>query len=376
MASHPVPAATIRGAACAVAGLVWATVATAAELVVRIDNPPTNCTVMVLLFNSASTFVDLRDPVRVVTLPSGGAQSERIPDLPPGDYALVVYHDENGNGRLDRNFIGIPREPLGFSNRYWPQGPPTFSRAVLRIDDGEPQTCDVNLRSVFGKRGLLGVGVGVIAQTSPYRESDHVTILPIPAISYIGDRVQILGPAAQCGILNWGDVALAATASYRLGAYREDDSPYLQGLGDRDDTLMGGLALQSRLPAGFDLSIGYEHDLLDRTGGGNGRMGIGKAFQRGPFTVSPQVAMNWLTADLAEYEFGVSADRVRDGRPAYDPGDAVNLELGGAMFVELRGQWRVILSGRIIFLDSALTDSPIVGQSKVLGGFGAVTRLF
>ena len=44
----------------------------AAELIIGIDNPPSNGTVLAMLFNSSSTFVDLRDPVTVITLPSGG----------------------------------------------------------------------------------------------------------------------------------------------------------------------------------------------------------------------------------------------------------------------------------------------------------------
>lgn len=34
----------------------------------------------------------------------------------PGTYGVKVYHDVNGNGKLDRNLIGIPSEPYGFSN--------------------------------------------------------------------------------------------------------------------------------------------------------------------------------------------------------------------------------------------------------------------
>jgi uncharacterized protein (DUF2141 family) len=33
-----------------------------------------------------------------------------------GNYAIALYHDENNNKKLDRNFIGIPREGFGFSN--------------------------------------------------------------------------------------------------------------------------------------------------------------------------------------------------------------------------------------------------------------------
>lgn len=37
-------------------------------------------------------------------------------DLPPDTYAIAVYHDANGNYRLDKNFVGAPTERYGFSN--------------------------------------------------------------------------------------------------------------------------------------------------------------------------------------------------------------------------------------------------------------------
>jgi uncharacterized protein (DUF2141 family) len=36
--------------------------------------------------------------------------------VPPGDYAVAAIHDENSNARLDRNFLGIPKEGFGFAN--------------------------------------------------------------------------------------------------------------------------------------------------------------------------------------------------------------------------------------------------------------------
>ncbi|MHB8123185.1 MAG: MipA/OmpV family protein [Desulfuromonadaceae bacterium] len=348
----------------------------AAELTISIDNPPINGTVIAMLFNSRSTFVDLRDPARVITLPSGGTSPGRIPDLASGEYALVVYQDENGNGRLDENFIGIPSEPLGFSNRYWPQGPPTFSHAAFTLSADETKTIDIKLQSVFGKSGLLGVGVGVISNTSPYRDAKPWNVQPIPAISYIGDRVQILGLTARCGILDWDDFALAATASYRFGAYREKDSPYLQGMGNRDGTLLGGFALQLNLPEGFKFSTGYEHDLLDRTGGGIGRIGVKKAFQQDLLTISPHISLNWLTDKLADYEYGVSAPQARTDRPAYHPGDAVNFEVGVTIFREIYTNWQLILSSSVVFLPSNLKNSPIVDQSQVFNSFFAVTRRY
>ncbi len=37
-------------------------------------------------------------------------------DVEPGEYAIKLYHDVNGNREHDRNFVGIPKEPYAFSN--------------------------------------------------------------------------------------------------------------------------------------------------------------------------------------------------------------------------------------------------------------------
>jgi uncharacterized protein (DUF2141 family) len=49
-------------------------------------------------------------------------------DVPYGDYAVAVSHDLNGNGRLDKNLFGYPKEPFGFSKNYKPTlSSPDFS---------------------------------------------------------------------------------------------------------------------------------------------------------------------------------------------------------------------------------------------------------
>jgi uncharacterized protein (DUF2141 family) len=56
-------------------------------------------------------------------------------DIPPGTYAIVVIHDENMNGKLDTNVLGIPTEGYGFSrDAKAPLGVPTFSAASFSYD--------------------------------------------------------------------------------------------------------------------------------------------------------------------------------------------------------------------------------------------------
>ena len=50
-------------------------------------------------------------------IPDGAHEATAMMEnLPPGDYGVVVIHDENGNRKLDRNFLGIPKEGFGFAN--------------------------------------------------------------------------------------------------------------------------------------------------------------------------------------------------------------------------------------------------------------------
>ncbi len=56
-------------------------------------------------------------------------------DIPPGTYAMAVIHDENMNGKLETNFLGIPTEGYGFSNdARGLVGAPSFSAARFTYD--------------------------------------------------------------------------------------------------------------------------------------------------------------------------------------------------------------------------------------------------
>jgi len=55
--------------------------------------------------------------------------------LPAGKYAVAAFHDENGNGKLDRNSLGVPTEGYGFSNdAQGTTGPPNFNQAAFDFD--------------------------------------------------------------------------------------------------------------------------------------------------------------------------------------------------------------------------------------------------
>ena len=90
-----------------------------------------------LVFDSPSGFPGDRGKALrhgFLPIPAGAQQLHFDTDLPPGTYAVSVYEDLNGNRKLDRNMLGIPREPVGVSNNPPTHlGPPRFIECSFRV---------------------------------------------------------------------------------------------------------------------------------------------------------------------------------------------------------------------------------------------------
>lgn len=67
------------------------------------------------LYNSEATFLDKRYKSARSTIENGKVIIT-FADIPAGTYAVSVFHDENGNQKMDTNFMGIPKEDIGCSN--------------------------------------------------------------------------------------------------------------------------------------------------------------------------------------------------------------------------------------------------------------------
>ena len=114
------------------------------DMTVRVDGfESDNGAVVIGLFISEETYdadqgggeEDSKQAYQSVTTAVHDGRAEHVfEQLPYGEYALKLYHDENGNGKLDRNFIGIPKESYGFSNN--PRtfaGPASYRQALFEF---------------------------------------------------------------------------------------------------------------------------------------------------------------------------------------------------------------------------------------------------
>jgi len=91
------------------------------------------------LFNSSEGFpADSSKAIKTTsaTIHDGTAECD-FDQVPSGEYGIAVYHDENSNGKLDRNFVGMPKEGVGASNdATGTLGPPPFDHARFTYSGG------------------------------------------------------------------------------------------------------------------------------------------------------------------------------------------------------------------------------------------------
>lgn len=88
--------------------------------------------VRIAIFDSEDTF--LGEAREASIRPIVGRKSVWALALPPGDYAIAVHHDEDGNGEMATGLFGLPSEPVGFSNgARITFGPPKWRRAAFEL---------------------------------------------------------------------------------------------------------------------------------------------------------------------------------------------------------------------------------------------------
>ena len=123
-----------------VAALVFevltSTAASAAELAVRVTNlRSADGIVHFAVYDTAERFPSNGDWIEGAKVAAGSEGALAVFRLPkPGNYAVAVFHDENGNGKFDKFLSALPVEGYGFSNDAPVRlGPPSFEDAAVRV---------------------------------------------------------------------------------------------------------------------------------------------------------------------------------------------------------------------------------------------------
>ena len=124
----------IAAASVGIAALLSPSAAVAGDLTVEIKGVASDTgNVMVALYKKDDKWMG-RSTAGTTVAAKKGVVSVSFKDVPEGEYAISLFIDENSNGKMDSNAIGIPIEPYAFSNDASGNfGPPTFEQAKFVV---------------------------------------------------------------------------------------------------------------------------------------------------------------------------------------------------------------------------------------------------
>ena len=205
-----------------------------------------------------------------------------------------------------------------------------------------------------------GVGAGILVEDEGYKDIGRETN-PFPVLYVETDRFRLLGPQATYRVFGDKKSNIALRADYRMEGYEEEDGPVFVGMEERKGALAIGLSGQ--------LDTGYGELLFSLTkqtsasDGAYGTLQMAWPLQRGAFTVTPRVGLEYYSEKFADYYFGVRANESTAQRPAYKVGSAVNPDFGVDVVWSISPKHQVLGSLKYRRYDQEIQDSPLVDSS-------------
>lgn len=226
------------------------------------------------------------------------------------------------------------------------------------------------------QRVQVGLGAALIILDEPYRGlKDEVDVLGIPLISVETKRLSWQGPRLAYKIVDKQTWAFDLVAAWRFYGVDPDDSDFLEGMQERKATLDAGVQVvynTERTRTEMRAAV----DTLDRHNGFDLSLDFGLPQRLGRWVVTPNLGLNYLDENFIDYYFGVAPDEATPVRPEYAANDALNIVLGIEAFYPINQRWIFIGGLRHEWLDSGITDSPIVEDDTRSSIFAGVSRRF
>lgn len=223
--------------------------------------------------------------------------------------------------------------------------------------------------------GLKSVGLGVSAAQSPYAGVDTSLSL-LPLVNYEGERLFVRGLRAGAHLYQGDGFGLDVIVAGRFDGIDADDFGRRELarngidrnlLDDRDNGIDLGLHASWKGTLGT-LQATAKGDVSGASDGYELSLEYGYPLQVASATVTPSLAVSYLSDDLADYYYGTLRDEERRGVARYRPGSAVVSSLALGISQPLGERW--LLNGEASYrmLPGRLTDSPLAdGDSGQLG---------
>ena len=105
----------------------------------------TKGTLQIAIYNRSISFPKVGGEYKLMQYKVADGQSKfKIDNLPNGDYAIAIHHDENSDGKMNTNMIGIPKEGYAFSRNFKPKfSAPSFLDCVIKVNSDQNMTINL-----------------------------------------------------------------------------------------------------------------------------------------------------------------------------------------------------------------------------------------
>jgi outer membrane protein len=226
--------------------------------------------------------------------------------------------------------------------------------------------------------GELAIGIGVLAEREIYRGMDS-EIQPGLFLRYENGPFELQaydGIGASLSVFETEHFAVAVFGSLDIEeGYDPDDSEFLRGM-DELDTLYGAGVTLAAGYDGWEAELSFHQDLSAEHDGQSVELGLGRRWWMLGFEWRPEVSVTWMSEEVVDYFYGVSAREARADRPAYSPDSA--FEFGAQLLIQRPFLENFTWVGmvEIATFDSEITDSPLVDEDYEFGAVVGVTYAF
>lgn len=245
-----------------------------------------------------------------------------------------------------------------------------FAVTVLLLVTSGP-ACAGGLLDYLRNFDLNDFSLGIKYSTSqnPFAgESNSRIVYPylttLTNSSFNDDWLFFQGDNLGLRYLGKSDWELGVVGRVQTLGFGSDENDQLSGVSERRWTIEAGPMIGwRRWPVHIQLRSYW--DLANRHNATTSELEfmLPRKFGRG--FVVPSVSFEYLSDDYSKYYYGVSESEATPTRPAYQPGSAINIWVGFRLGYELTPKWLLSSTVGIEFLDSAVTNSPIVDKDRL-----------
>ena len=200
-------------------------------------------------------------------------------------------------------------------------------------------------------------------ETSLYRGGeDRVVLLPL-AIAQLGP-VYLRGPSLGLYVYARDGLTVATGVSLDLTDRDRGDSPQLADMAELDRPVLGEIEASYGADWG-GVSVSLAADISGAHEGWMARLAWRGSHALGRFEIAPEVGVEWQSAEVNRYYYGVSAADVTAARPLYRPDGGLRVDVGATVAFTLAERHTLRLQAAVELVPDEVSESPIVEGDTV-----------